>query len=232
MNKKKELEIESLSVQDIPKSVDWRTKGAVTPIKDQGQCGSCWAFSSTGSMESAHFIKTGNTVILSEEQLVECSWLDMGCNGGNPMFAFEFAESHPLETEADYPYTAPKVNSCSEDKAKEVVKVTDWHYVLPLSSDQLKANVARTPVSVSLRADHPVFHQYTGGIITQDCGTVPTDHAVLVVGYGADETGLEYYIVKNSWGEAYGEKGYVRVAITGGLGTCGIQFMPMYPETN
>merc|ERR1719199_431165 len=213
--------------------IDWRAKGGVTPVKDQGQCGSCWSFSTTGSMEGAHFVATGNLVSLSESNLVDCSWLNHGCNGGMMDLAFRYAESYPLETEADYPYKASTgIFACKYDKSKGKVQVKTYNDVSPRSSDALKAALQHGPVSVAIEADQPVFHQYTGGIITSEsCGT-SLDHGVLTVGYGVDSKVGEYYIVKNSWTTGWGEQGYVRIAVKDGAGICGIQSQPSYPVTN
>jgi C1A family cysteine protease len=204
--------------------IDWRAKGGVTPVKNQGQCGSCWSFSTTGAMEGAHFVATGELLSLSESNLVDCSWLNHGCNGGMMDLAFRYAESHALETEAEYPYVAKTgLFACKYDAAKGKVKVTTYHDVTPKSSDAFKAALALSPVSVAIEADQPVFHQYTGGIITSSsCGT-SLDHGVLTVGWGTDATAGDYYIVKNSWTTGWGEKGYVRIGIADGAGICGIQ---------
>lgn len=213
--------------------IDWRKKGGVTPVKDQGQCGSCWSFSTTGAMEGAHFVASGNLVSLSESNLVDCSWLNHGCNGGMMDLAFRYAESNPLETEAEYPYVAHTgIFACKYDKSKGVVGVKTYNDVTPRSSDALKAALQHGPVSVAIEADQPVFHQYTGGIITSSsCGT-SLDHGVLAVGYGVDSAKGEYYIVKNSWTTGWGEQGYVRIGVADGAGICGIQSQPSYPVTN
>ena len=213
-------------------SIDWRTEGAVTPVKNQGQCGSCWAFSTTGSLEGAHFKATGNLVSLSESNLVDCSHLNHGCNGGLMDLAFMYVEKHPLMTEADYPYTpSTGLFQCKYDKSKGVVEVKDYADVQPNTPAQLKAALNQGPVSVAIEADKTVFQMYTGGVITGDaCGT-QLDHGVLAVGYGV-ENGQEYYIVKNSWGPDWGDNGYVKLGVSDGKGVCGIQQQPSIPTTD
>jgi C1A family cysteine protease len=149
-----EERVELFSTEGLADSIDWRQKGAVTPVKDQGQCGSCWAFSTTGGMEGAHFVATGNLVSLSESNLVDCSWLNNGCNGGLMDMAFKYAEKHPLETEADYPYK-PKSGlfACKYKKDKGVVKVSTYKDVKKGSAEQLKAALNVAPVSVGIEAD-------------------------------------------------------------------------------
>jgi C1A family cysteine protease len=217
---------------NLASGIDWRQKGAVTPVKNQGQCGSCWSFSTTGALEGAHFVKTGQLTSLSEQQLVDCSWLNHGCNGGSMDLAFMYTEKTKLETEANYPYTAKSgLFKCKADKSKEVVGATTYVDVPKNSSAALKAALNKGPVSVAIEADKPVFHQYTGGVITgSSCGT-GLDHGVLAVGYGS-ENGQDFYIVKNSWTTQWGEQGYVRIGIEDGAGVCGIQMMASQPTTN
>jgi cathepsin L len=224
--------VEIFSTENLADEVNWVTKGAVTPVKNQGQCGSCWSFSSTGALEGAHFVKTGELVSLSESNLVDCSWLNHGCNGGSMALAFMYTEKHQLESEADYPYT-PKtsITACKYNKSKGVVGATSYKQVTAKSPDQLKAALNNGPVSVAIEADKAVFQQYTGGVLTgADCGT-QLDHGVLAVGYGK-ENDQEYILVKNSWGPDWGDKGFIKLGIEDGAGVCGINMMPVQPVTN
>jgi len=214
-------------------SVDWRTKGAVTPVKNQGQCGSCWSFSSTGSMEGRIAIATGKIpgapAGLSEQQLMDCSKSEgnNGCQGGLMDYAFKYVISNGgLDSEADYPY---KMANGMCDKAKEadhVGVITGYKDVTPKSDSQFAAAVAQGPVSVAIEADQRAFQSYKSGILSAACGT-KLDHGVLAVGYSDD-----YWIVKNSWGATWGMEGYVQLArgeSSGPAGECGILSQPSYP---
>ena len=215
-------------------SVDWTTKGAVTKVKNQGSCGSCWAFSTTGSMEGAHFIKTGTLLSLSEQNLVDCSKKNNGCGGGDMDLAFQYTESAPLESEADYPYKGRKFfhKGCEYDSSKGKVAVSSFKDVTPNSSEALKAAIAKGPVSVAIEADKRAFQSYTSGILkaSAGCGT-NLDHGVLAVGYG-EENGTPFYKVKNSWGATWGDEGYIKLEIVDGEGTCGIQMAATQPQTD
>ena len=217
-----------LSEEDLADSVDWRTKGAVTPVKNQGQCGSCWAFSTTGSVEGAMFIKTGSLQSYSEQQLVDCSgsYGNMGCNGGLMDNAFQYIEKNPLELESAYPYTA-RDGTCSYVATKGSGLVANYADVTPNSPSQLTAAIAQAPVSVAIEADQIAFQMYTSGVITKGCGQ-NLDHGVLAVGYGTDATAGPYFIVKNSWGASWGNKGYVNIG-AGSSNVCGILSAASYP---
>lgn len=215
--------------ETAPDTVDWRTKGAVTPVKDQGQCGSCWSFSATGAMEGAYFIKNGKLLSLSEQELVDCSgsFGNMGCNGGLMDYAFEFAMEDGMCSETEEPYHARDAKC---DKCDSVATFEGCYDVPPGDEASLMRAVAQQPVSVAIEADHGVFMFYKGGIIDDvNCGET-LDHGVLAVGYG-EENGKKFWIVKNSWGESWGEEGYVRIArdeTKKGAGICGIAAQPSF----
>ncbi len=217
----------------LPTSVDWEAKGAVTPIKNQQQCGSCWAFSTTGSVEGAWFIAKGELVSLSEQQLVDCSGPEgnQGCNGGLMDDAFQYIiYNKGITTEAAYPYTA--TDGTCQSKGKPVAAtLSGYKDVTANSETALLTAIVQQPVSVAVEADQSVFQFYSGGVMTSACGT-QLDHGVLAVGYGTDPSGGDYYKVKNSWGESWGEKGYIRLgrgAPFNPSGQCGIQMMASYP---
>jgi C1A family cysteine protease len=213
-----------------PESIDWRTKGAVTTVKDQGQCGSCWAFSATGAMEGAWAIQKGELLNLSEQELVDCAGLKYGsngCNGGQMDGAFQFIIENGQCSDVSYPYTATDTNCqiCSS-----LVHASFCSNVAPNDQVSLKTAVAQQPVAVAIEADTRYFQFYQNGILTSsDCG-MELDHGVLIVGYG-EEKGQKYWIVKNSWGTTWGEDGYVRIARSENekdSGICGIAMEPSF----
>ena len=225
----------TLPTADLPSSVDWRDQGAVNAIKDQGQCGSCWAFSAVCALEASHWKATGDLLSFAEQQLVDCAGFrygNLGCNGGLQQNAFKYYESHNAILESDYKYTA-KDGSCQYDSLSQTaVEVSDYTMVTADSASQTKAAVAQQPISVSIEADKAVFQLYSTGVFDSSrCGT-NLDHAVALVGYGSD-AGQDYYILRNSWGTSWGEEGYMRIAVTGDdAGICGVQSEPLYPSSN
>jgi len=205
------------SKKKLPQSVDWREFGAVTEVKNQGICGACWAFSTTGSIEGAKAIATNELVSLSEQQLLDCDNKDDGCEGGMMMSAFEYDErTAGLCSEEAYSYIGKKNKKCLSNKCTAVpnTKVKFYVKLRPSDNNSLLSLVARQPVSVAIQAGQPSFQFYESGVFSNDeCGKDgDVDHGVLVVGYGTDEdTNMDYYLVKNSWGSQWGEEGYVRI---------------------
>jgi len=217
----------------LPDSVDWSAKGAVTKVKNQGQCGSCWSFSTTGSLEGAAEISTGKLVSMSEQQFVDCDTAqDQGCNGGLMDNAFTYAKTTAICTEASYPYEGRdgtcKKSSCTAALVKG--QVTGYVDVDKNSKQALMSAVAQQPISIAVDAAGLAWQFYRGkGVITSNCGT-SLDHGVLVVGYGTWTDGTDYWRVKNSWGTSWGMDGYVLIERgAGGDGECGILEQPSYP---
>jgi len=210
---------------EVEDSIDWRQRGAVTSVKNQGQCGSCWAFSSTGGLEGRNQIATGNLVSLSEQQFVDCDKQDDGCNGGLQDSAFSYAADAAICTEDSYPYTAQdgycQASSCTTGLERGAVS---GHYDVSQDCSALVEALANGPVSVGVDAGS--FQSYSGGVLSDACGT-SLDHGVLVVGYTADT-----FIVKNSWGEDWGENGYIRLSRSacGSSGVCGVCTGAVVPE--
>jgi len=214
-----------------PDSFDWRSKGAVTPVKDQGQCGSCWSFSATGSLEGALFVKTGQLVSLSEKNLMDCSWSygNMGCSGGWMDSAFDYVVANGgLDTEASYPYQPVNGFTCKYNPSNSAL--VEKSYVDIPSGDEsaLKEAVANHgPVSVAINANSD-FQRYSGGVMTSsNCSPSGLNHGVLVVGYGT-EGGQDYWLVKNSWGTSFGESGYIKMRRNYN-NMCGIAEAASYP---
>jgi len=200
-----------------PESVDWRDKGVVTGVKDQGQCGSCWAFSAVGSMEGAYAYATGNLISQSEQQMVDCVGNGIyDCNtGGDESLAFEWTiKQKGSMSEKDYPYTATDHNKCRFNLSLSVANFSKYTNIRPRQSEsQLEAAVATRPtVSVAMDASHRSFQLYSKGIYSDPAckkANSQLDHAVLAVGYGVDNaTNNKYWLIKNSWGTNWGLKGY------------------------
>ena len=219
-----------LNENNLPNSWDWRNKNAVTDVKDQGQCGSCWSFSATGAMEGAWSISNNELISLSEQQLVDCSssYGNHGCHGGLMDGAFEYVMDNGICSEEEYGYVAKKGNC---EQCTTVVELTGCSDVQPNNEMVLKNAVHGTPVSVAIEADTREFQLYKSGVITGDsCGT-NLDHGVLIVGYGEDK-GVKYWLVKNSWSTSWGDNGYVKIERTDSTstpGVCGIASQPSFP---
>jgi cathepsin L len=215
-------------------AVDWRSEGAVTPVKNQGQCGSCWTFSSTGSLEGRHFQKTGVLTSFSEQQLVDCCNnstggcdYSQGCQGGIMDEALTYTQTFDLMTEADYPYTAQNGNCAYKGAGTGAgynnVSKTD---ISPKNKSAFKASIASGPTSIAIEADQMAFQFYNGGVLDSGCGD-QLDHGVLAVGYGKTAT-EEYAIVKNSWGASWGDAGFLKISLDND--SCGLMNQPVRPQ--
>jgi len=215
-------------VSQLPESFDWRSKGVVSGVKNQGQCGSCWSFSATGSMESICALGNLGLEGLSEQNLVDCSRAEgnMGCAGGLMDSAFRYVISNGgLDTELYYPYTA-KDGTCHYNAAgKAKCHISGFHDVAAGSESALQAAVAKQPVSVAIDASHSSFQLYKSGTYFEPaCSTTKLDHGVLAIGWGAD-----YWLVKNSWGPTWGIAGYIQMS-RNKANNCGIATMASYPS--
>lgn len=216
------------SASAAPERVDWRREGVVTAVKDQGSCGSCWAFSAVESVESAAAIADGELRSLSEQEVLDCDTFDgnMGCHGGEMNTALQFIRDHGIDTETDYRYKARDEQCDTKKEERAVVHIDDVANLPENDEEALKVAVAQQPVSVAISAGHLPFMLYSGGVLdSSDCGgeNAELDHGVVVVGYD-EVNGTQYWIVRNSFGSHWGENGYFRlkrnVSISGG--TCGL----------
>ncbi|RZC48483.1 hypothetical protein C5167_016907 [Papaver somniferum] len=217
---------------DLPDSIDWRTKGAVAPVKDQGSCGSCWAFSTIAAVEGINKIVTDDLISLSEQELVDCDTsYNEGCNGGLMDYAFQFIINNGgIDSEEDYPYKARDGTCDSYRKNAKVVSIDGYEDVPVNDEKALQKAVANQPIAVAIEAGGRAFQLYSSGIFSGKCGT-SLDHGVAAVGYGSED-GKDYWIVKNSWGASWGEKGYIRMErnlADTTTGKCGITMEASYP---
>jgi len=211
-------------------TVNWKTSGAVTGIKNQGQCGSCWSFSTTGAVEGIHKIKKGSLVSLSEQNLMDCSssYGNKGCDGGLMNNAYKYIHANGgVDTESSYPYTG-KVGSCHFTSANVGATVAGYKTVSAGSETGLQSAVQNQPVAVAIDASKNSFQLYKSGIYYESsCSSSRLDHGVLAVGYGADGSN-QYWVVKNSWGTSWGLSGYIHMA-KGRSNNCGIATEASYP---
>ncbi|KAI4296909.1 hypothetical protein L6164_036828 [Bauhinia variegata] len=221
-----------LSLDDVPESMDWRKKGVVTPIKNQGQCGSCWAFSAVAAVEGITKIKTGKLPSLSEQHLVDCPRHggNRGCSGGWMDNGFQYIINNKgIASEADYPYQGTDGTCRNRSKGFPAARISGYEDVPANSEEQLLQAVINQPVSVAISVDTD-FHMYGGGVFTGGCG-ISLNHAVTIIGYGTSIDGTKYWLVKNSWGESWGENGYMKLLRDSDSpeGLCGIAMRASYP---
>jgi cathepsin H len=219
---------------DLPLSIDWREKGVVSPVKNQGHCGSCWTFSTTGALEAHYKKKFNRWVNLSEQQLLDCAgnYDNHGCNGGLPSHAFQYIhENGGLDTERAYPYEMKSEGTkCRMRKWGVGVQVKGVHNITQFDETELEVAVGTVgPVSIAFQVAND-FRLYAGGVYDSTvCQNQPKDvnHAVLAVGYGVSPDGTKYWIIKNSWGESWGVKGFFNMKR--GVNMCGVSDCASYP---
>ena len=222
-------------LREVEGGVDWRLKGAVTGVKDQGSCGACWAFSATGAMEGAWALSkkkgAGSLLSLSEQQLLDCSGGEgnEGCSGGYTSAAFDYIQqAGGACSEADYTYVGYVDDACHDADCTPVITISSHACVDGGNETALLLAVTRQPVAIAIEADQPMFQHYSGGVMNDPTCGQSLNHAVLIVGYGTDGgSGLPYWLVKNSWGQKWGLGGYAMVVR--GKNQCGLAAEPYLP---
>ncbi|XP_057949837.1 ervatamin-B-like [Malania oleifera] len=221
------------SMTDVPSRIDWRERGAVTSVKHQHECGCCWAFSAVAAIEGIIKLKYDKLISLSEQQLVDCNTYGMsrGCGGGWMNDAFNYVlQNQGISSEETYPYQGFDGNCDTQRAASPSAKISGYENVPSNDEASLLNAVANQPVSITIDASGEYFMHYNGGIFRGPCGS-GHNHAVTIVGYGVEENGAKYWLIKNSWGEQWGENGYMRLQrdYEDPRGLCGIAMYPTYP---
>ncbi|OAY68564.1 Ananain [Ananas comosus] len=222
------VSFDDVDISSVPQSIDWRDSGAVTSVKNQGRCGSCWAFASIATVESIYKIKRGNLVSLSEQQVLDCA-VSYGCKGGWINKAYSFIISNKgVASAAIYPYKAAK-GTCKTNGVPNSAYITGYTYVQRNNERNMMYAVSNQPIAAALDASGN-FQHYKRGVFSGPCGT-RLNHAIVIIGYGQDSSGKKFWIVRNSWGAGWGEGGYIRLArdVSSSFGLCGIAMDPLYP---
>uniref|UniRef100_A0A1D1Y688 Cysteine proteinase RD21a n=1 Tax=Anthurium amnicola TaxID=1678845 RepID=A0A1D1Y688_9ARAE len=221
-----ELQMEEETQQ--PSSIDWRDKGAVGPVKNQGSCSSCWAFTAIATVEGINAIVTGNLITLSEQELVDCDMSNTHCQPGHTHKAFKYIQRNGgIDTDTNYPYKA-RQEVCKSNR-NQVVTIDGYSWASKNNERGLKLQVSRQPVGSAIDASGPELQLYKRGVFNEYCGTTQ-NHAVTIVGYGT-EGGMDYWLIKNSYGKKWGDGGYIKLRrnVSDRVGKCGIAEWPVYP---
>lgn len=229
-------EIDENDNTDVPPSFDWRTRGAISKVKDQKLCGACYAIAAISALESQIFIKSGNLTELSVQEILECAgenYHSWGCDGGLFFRVFEYINDEGgISSEADYPFNLTLNMSCKSSNVTKVPIKIDGYVVFSYGDRVLKKALINVgPVIASIAINHESFMSYSSGVFMQpNCNSSQSNHALLLVGYG-EENGTEYWLAKNSYGETWGESGYIKIA-TNRDEHCGIDTELFYPLVN